>query len=171
MSDKVDDIAVIGMACRFPGQSHNPQKFWELLVNGYDGIQEIPKNHFNVKAFYTSPETFNKINSPYGGCLEDIDQFDAEFFKITPKEAIMMDPQQRIILEVCWEAFENAYINPKTLKKSDTSFFVGVSSSDYIRLLEKYGTEEDFNLYLSTGNAFSAIAGHLSYFYGTHVKV
>lgn len=167
MSNKKTDIAVVGIACRFPGQSISLEKFWDLLINGRDGIQEIPSNHFNVRAYYNSSEEVNKINSPFAGCLENIDRFDADFFKITPTEAVMMDPQQRLALEACWEAFENACISPKSLRKTDTSFFVGSSGSDYFRLMEKYGVEEDFNLYLSTGNANSAISGHLSYFYGT----
>ena len=111
-----EPIAVIGMSCRFPGQSVTLEKFWNLLITGRDGIEEIPANHFNVHDFYTGSEVTNKINSPFAGCLDDIDCFDAEFFKITPTEAAMMDPQQRLALEATWEAFEHACISPSTLK-------------------------------------------------------
>jgi acyl transferase domain-containing protein len=95
----VEPIAVIGMGCRFP-QAATPKAFWRLLVNGVDAITEIPSTRWDLEQFYDSnPEAPGKTNSRWGGFLEEIDRFDADFFRIPPKEAMQLDPQQRLLLE------------------------------------------------------------------------
>ena len=161
-------IAIIGMGCRFPGGANDPETFWQLLAKGFDGITEVPKERWDINTLYDpSPETPGKMYTRFGGFLNvSIDQFDADFFGISPRETENMDPQQRLVLEVAWEALENAAINPKRLEKSPTGVFFGVCETNYLSMLERHGSETDFNAYVGTGNAHSVIAGRLSYFLG-----
>jgi acyl transferase domain-containing protein len=104
-----EPIAIVGMGCRFPGGANNPELFWELLVNGRDAITPIPADRWPVDDYYDpDPAAPGKINSRYGAFLDQVDQFDAAFFGISPREAVRMDPQQRLFLEVAWEALEDA---------------------------------------------------------------
>jgi len=162
-----EPIAIISMACRLPGKINNPDEYWSLLRNGVDAITETPKNRWQIK-FYNDSTRFPK----QGGFLDNVDQFDANFFKITPREASLVDPQQRLLLEVSWEALEYAGLNPESLKGSDTGVFVGIFSNDYRHLQIKQNQEPDF--YSSTGNSFSTASGRLSYFfdfYGPAISV
>ncbi|NEQ88090.1 MAG: polyketide synthase, partial [Moorea sp. SIO2I5] len=121
----MDNVAIIGIGCRFPG-AKNPQAFWQLLRQGIDGIVEIPPERWDVDAFYEKdPATPGKMNTRWGGFLENIDQFDPRFFRISPHEAKYMDPQHRLVLEVAWEALENAGIAPEQLAGSHTGVFLG----------------------------------------------
>jgi acyl transferase domain-containing protein/glutamate-1-semialdehyde aminotransferase/acyl-CoA synthetase (AMP-forming)/AMP-acid ligase II/NRPS condensation-like uncharacterized protein len=161
-------IAIIGMACRFPGGADNPGRFWENLINGVCSIGEIPVDRWDVEKYYDpSPETPGapgKMKTRYGGFLHHIDRFDAAFFKITPLEARSMDPQQRLLLEICWEAVENAGLNIKQLQGSRTGCFVGISSADYIgRSTVSPGS---IGSYTYTGSMQSTASGRLSYFFG-----
>ncbi len=104
-----EPIAIIGMACRFPGSVQNTEEFWNLLSNGVDAITEIPKDRWNIDSFYDpDPDAAGKIISRWGGFLDQVDQFDPQFFGISPREADGMDPQHRLLLEVSWEALEYA---------------------------------------------------------------
>ena len=111
-SDAVaEPIAVVGIGCRFPGDVAGPESFWRLLVNGEDGITEVPADRWDVDAFYDpDPSAPGRMTTRWGGFLSDVDGFDADFFGITPREATAMDPQHRILLEVAWEALEHAGI-------------------------------------------------------------
>ncbi|MBT6047726.1 MAG: polyketide synthase, partial [Candidatus Scalindua sp.] len=116
-----EPIAVIGMGCRFPGGVDNPETYWQLLRDGVDAITEIPRDRWDIDAYYDpDPEVPGKMYTRYGGFLTGIDRFDSEFFGISPREAIHIDPQQRLLLEVSWEALENAGIVPGKLSGSDT---------------------------------------------------
>ena len=160
-----EEIAIVGMACHFPPDLKTPQKFWDLLLSGQNAIREVPKNRWNIDAYYdTVPGKPGKMISRHGGFLEGIDLFDAHFFNITPGEAQTMDPQQRLLLEVSWEALENAGQNVYDLKESLSGVFIGADSNDYGYLISKYGKPEQLNPYTGTGNALSAMAGRLSYF-------
>ncbi len=163
---KSEPIAIVGMGCRFPGGANNPESFWELLRNGRDGIVDIPNNRWDVDAYYDSdPEKSGKMNVKQGGFLDKIDEFDGDFFGLTPRELINMDPQQRLLLEVSWEALENATINPQKLMGSKTGVFIGISVNEYAQQL-MLGNPEEIDVYMATGNALSVTAGRLSYYLG-----
>ena len=154
-------IAVIGLGCRFPG-ANNPELFWQLLYNGTDAITEIPPSRWDLSSFYSPKQVESgKMYTRWGGFLEQIDQFEPGFFGISPREAQRMDPQQRLVLEVSWEALESAGIVPEKLSGSRTGVFIGISNSDYNRLLYKnFATIAPYN---STGTAFCVAANRLSY--------
>jgi microcystin synthetase protein McyG len=161
-----DPIAVIGLGCRIPGRANTPEAFWELLANGVDAIEEIPGSRWDANAFYDPrPDTPGKANTKWGGFVSHIDQFDATFFGISPREAIGMDPQQRMLLEVSWEALENACVRAQSLDESPTGVFVGMSTNDYASLLSMEGGSS-FDAYSGSGIARSVAAGRLSYFLG-----
>jgi acyl carrier protein len=156
-----DPIAVVGMGCRFPGGCNTPEMFWNFLEAGGDGITEVPPDRWDVDAFYDSnPDNSGKMTTRWGGFLDRIDQFDPGLFGISPREAGGIDPQQRLILEVGWEALEDAGEVPAQLKGSKTGVFVGISGSDYGRRLSKDPSRLD--LYSGTGNSTSIAANRLS---------
>ena len=158
---QTEPIAIVGMGCRFPG-AKNPESFWQLLQNGVDAISQVPESRWDVDAFYDpNPATPGKMNTRWGGFLEQVDEFDAKFFGISPREAESIDPQQRLLLEVSWEALENAGIAPHKLRGSKTGVFVGISSNDYSRL--QFSNQRTSDAYFGTGNAFSIAANRLSY--------
>ena len=122
-------VAVVGIGCRFPGRVGNPNEFWEFLENGGNGICEVPKDRWDIDRHY-SPDN-RKAGNIYvkrGGFLADrgIDTMDPQFFGISPREAAFIDPQQRLLMEVSWEALEDAGIVPSQIAGSRTGVFVGV---------------------------------------------
>ncbi|KAI1636501.1 hypothetical protein F4809DRAFT_662452 [Biscogniauxia mediterranea] len=131
-----DPIAVVGMGCRLPGGVDSPEGFWKMLSKGRSGWGRIPPDRWNANAFYhPHPEAKEALNSKHGYFLsQDVSEFDTNFFKVPQYEAHTMDPQQRILLEVAYEALENAGIPLKNLEGSDTSVFVGVYARDYDRM-------------------------------------
>ena len=154
-------IAIIGMACRFPGAVKTPEDLWQLLIEGKDAIREVPPERFDINAYYSpDPSAPGKTSTRWGGFVDGIEQFDARFFGISPREAVSMDPQQRMLLEVTWEALERAGLPPARLAGSLTGVFVGISTSDYGQL---YTT---IDAYTGTGTALSVAAGRLSYVLG-----
>ncbi|HWW19874.1 MAG TPA: SDR family NAD(P)-dependent oxidoreductase [Steroidobacteraceae bacterium] len=158
------DIAVVGMACRFP-QSVNPQSFWNALISKADAISEIPRERWDADAFYDpTPGTPGKMYSRRGAFLRDIDLFDEKFFRVTPREAKSMDPQQRLLLEVSWEALESAGQVHRNLERSATGVFIGISSSEYAMLAGNSGKLDEIDKYFGTGTALSVAAGRISYF-------
>lgn len=165
LDDEEDDpIAVIGMACRFPGRAYDPASFWSLLRDGVDAITEVPPERWDVDALYDpDPDAPGKMYTRWGGFIDDVDRFDAEFFGISPREAKVMDPQQRLLLEVSWEALEDAGLVRSQVMGSTTGVFVGICFDDYGRLLAGTGRVD---AYTGTGNAFSVAAGRLSYTLG-----
>ena len=129
-----EPIAVVGMACRFPGGVNNPEQYWDLLKAGRSGIVRVPPERWDADMYYTDDHTVpGTICNREGGFLTSWqpDEFDAEFFAISPREAAAMDPQQRLLLEVAWEALEDAGIQPHTIRGTQTSVFVGL---DRLRL-------------------------------------
>jgi|688.fasta_scaffold17423_2 acyl transferase domain-containing protein/acyl-CoA synthetase (AMP-forming)/AMP-acid ligase II/SAM-dependent methyltransferase/acyl carrier protein len=144
-------IAIIGLGCRFP-KAKNPQAFWSLLRSGVDAITKVPGSRWESE-------------NTWGGFLEQVDQFDPQFFSISPREAISMDPQQRLLLEVSWEALENAGLAAAGLVGSRGGVFIGISSGDYARL---NGNLVNTEAYYGTGNALSITANRLSYFLDWH---
>lgn len=161
-----EPIAIIGMACRFPGGANTPEQFWELLRDGVDAIREVPAQRWDVDRYYDpDPDAPGKIASRWGGFIDDVDKFDPQFFGISPREAVTMDPQQRLMLEVSWEALERAGYAPDSLSASQTGVFVGICNGDYGQMIMS-GNPDDWDVYLSTGNAHSVVSGRLSYILG-----
>ncbi len=156
-----EPIAVIGLGCRFPG-APGPEAFWQLLQEGVDAIREVPPDRFAVDDFYEPDAGMpGKVNTRWGGFLDDIAAFDPHFFGISPREAARMDPQQRLLLEVAWEALENAGLAVDKLAGSPAGVFVGISSYDYSRL--QFSDLAGIDAYAGTGNAHSIAANRLSY--------
>ncbi len=160
-----EPIAIIGMGARFP-KAHNLQEFWKLLKENIDGISEVPPDRWDKDAFYAPEPTPGKMVTKYAGFIDNVDLFDAQFFEISPREAVQIDPQQRLLLEVTWEAFEHAGIPAEKFMGSNTGVFVGISSNDYARL--GHGHLEKINPYSGTGNAFSIAANRISYLFDLH---
>ncbi|QUR66896.1 type I polyketide synthase [Mycobacterium spongiae] len=164
-----EPIAVVGIGCRLPGGVDNPEQFWNLLRDGRSGIIKVPAERWDADALYTDDYTVpGTICNREGGFLTSWapDEFDAEFFSITPREAAGMDPQQRLLLEVAWEALEDAGVPPHTIRGSQTGVFVGLSGYDYMLTLAGQLGPEDLDAYLLTGNGGYLAAGRLAYFFG-----
>src|SRR5690554_1970801 len=158
-------IAVIGMSCRFPGGADDPESYWEMLRSGVDAVTEVPASRWDIEAYYDpDPDAPGKMNTRWGGFLDQVDQFDPQFFGISPREAMSMDPQQRFLLEVAWEALERAGYAPDGLAGSLTGVFVGMCNNDYGNMM--LGNSDQIDLYLATGGASSVASGRLSYVLG-----
>jgi acyl transferase domain-containing protein/SAM-dependent methyltransferase len=160
---RTEPIAVIGIGCRFPGGVTSPETFWCLLRDGVDAITEVPPYRWELA---TAPDQGSapSDNSParWGGFLDGTDQFDADFFGVSPREAQSMDPQQRMVLEVAWEALEDAGQIRDRLAGSSTGVFLGIYNSDYSWLQLRH--PNDFDAYSGTGTAHCMTANRLSYF-------
>ena len=160
-----EPIAVVGLACRFPG-ARNAADFWQLLENGIDAIREVPDDRWDISAYYDEdPGAEGKMYTRHGGFIDDIDGFDAAFFEISPREAISMDPQHRHLLEVSWLALEDAGIAPASLSGEPVGVFVGISTSDYYQVLAEQGSKVS-DVFAATGNAHSTAVGRLSFALG-----
>lgn len=159
------EVAIIGMACRFPGGADDLDAFWSCLREGKDCISQIPPDRWDAERYYDPrPAVPGKMNTRWGGFVRDVDLFDPHFFGITGHEAAEMDPQQRLLLEVAWRALEDAGIPEEQLRGSDTGVFVGISNGDYLRLKLRSSPDfESFNAYSGLGNAYSIAANRLSY--------
>lgn len=157
--DIVDKIAVIGIAGRFPG-ANNKEALWEILESGQSAVSRLPAGRFEWPSFLNIAQ---QQGVDYGGFLDDITHFDAEFFRISPKEAELMDPQQRILLELSWAAIEDSGCRLDSLSKESTGVFIGASGSDYSALLKDSIAETES--FFSTGTATSLLANRISYFY------
>lgn len=160
----MDPIAIIGMSCRFPG-SPSIRTFWELLVHGGDAITEVPSDRYDVTKYYDErPATPGKIMSRSGGFLDQVSEFDAAFFGISPREAAKIDPQHRLLMEVAWEALEDAGLVPSAMteqEKLDIACFMGIITSDYWD--RQFRNAADLDVYATTGSARSGAAGRLSF--------
>ncbi|RXR70627.1 type I polyketide synthase [Mycobacterium tuberculosis] len=148
-----EPVAVIGVGCRFPGDIDGPERLWDFLTEKKCAITAYPDRGF------TNAGTFAES----GGFLKDVACFDNRFFDIPPDEALRMDPQQRLLLEVSWEALEHAGIIPESLRLSRTGVFVGVSSTDYVRLVSA-SAQQKSTIWDNTGGSSSIIANRISYF-------
>ncbi len=161
-----EPVAVVGMACRFPGGADDPEAFWHLLRSGHDAIGEIPADRWsNADYFDPDPDAAGRIAVRHGAFLSGIDRFDAAFFGISPREAVTMDPQQRILLEVAWLALEDAGIATERLAGSATGVFVGICNSDYVHRVLRRGPQS-IDAYMASGSAHSVAAGRISYCLG-----
>ncbi|MBF0377034.1 MAG: aminotransferase class I/II-fold pyridoxal phosphate-dependent enzyme [Desulfamplus sp.] len=154
LSKSLEPLAIIGIGCRFPANVKTPDEFWTLLKNGQNAVIPFPLDR---KKLMPDASILHE-----GGFLEDVDKFDASFFQISPREAMLFDPQQRLLLEVTWEAIENSGIDPYSLAGSETGFFVGIYSSDYLFLQVKQHKYD--SLYNMTGNSHASASGRVPYF-------
>jgi acyl transferase domain-containing protein len=162
-----EPIAIVGMSCRFPGGVRSPHELWELVAAGRDAIGEFPTDRgWDLRRLY-DPDPDHRGTSYVceGGFLHDVGDFDADFFAINPREALAMDPQQRMLLEACWEAFEDAGLDPAVLRGSPTGVYVGCSGQDYSAALFESPSDELAGYRVSGGMA-SMASGRISYTFG-----
>lgn len=161
-------IAIVGIGCRFPGDVTGPESFWRFLMAGTDAVgEEIPARRWDMHRYYhPDPTRPGKLYCPRAAFLSDIDQFDAGFFGVPPGEAARMDPQQRILLEVCWEALEDGGFLPRQLAGSQTGVFIGISSNDYGML--QIQDVNSVNAYTNAGQTCSIASNRVSYLFDFH---
>ena len=151
-------VAIIGIGCRFPGGVTDVENFWKLLSEGSDAITEIPTSRIDLDRFFEEgPVAPGKMTSRYGGFLDGIDEFDAEFFKISPREAERLDPQQRLMLETAWEALEDAGQDVNRLQGAKIGVFVGQWASDFETRVFAHPDAVDF--YTAHGSGRYATSG------------
>lgn len=165
LSEADDAIAIIGISCRLP-RAVNPQEFWELVRNGESGITEVPPERWDTNSLFDAERaTPATVNTCWGGFIDGVDQFDPGFFGISSREAVAMDPQQRLVLELSWEALEDARIVPERLRHTATGVFVGAVWDDYASLMSARGREAVTH-HTVTGTHRSIIANRVSYALG-----
>ncbi|EOD44430.1 putative 6-methylsalicylic acid synthase protein [Neofusicoccum parvum UCRNP2] len=157
-----NDVAVIGMACRVAGGNHSPEQLWQTILDKRDCSSEIPAMRWEA---YQQRDRRNakelSRTTRRGYFLDGLECFDPAFFGISPKEAEQMDPQQRLALEVAWEALEHAGVNPKALSGSDTAVFMGVNSDDYAKLLLE--DLPNVEAWMGIGTAYCGVPNRISY--------
>ncbi len=156
-------IAVVGMACRFPGSANCLQTYWDVIKNKIDCITPIPTNRWESRTLQGLSQTADTQFAQVGGFIDNIDRFDATFFGISPREAIDIDPQQRMLLELSWQCMEDAAIAPKVLEKLQTGVFVGIINHDYERLI--LAERSEISAYSGLGRSTSIAANRISYCY------
>jgi acyl transferase domain-containing protein/thioesterase domain-containing protein len=161
-----EPLAIVGVACRFPGEIHGLEQYWDFLLEGRNAIGTVPSDRWRMEDFYDpDPQCAGRSHVPFGGFLRDIDKFDNIFFEVSPREAACLDPKQRLLLELAWEAIENATLTKRTLSRESVGVYVGISGSEY---LEAHGgvAAEMLSGHHVGGTATSMAAGRLSYALG-----
>lgn len=160
-----EDIAIIGVAGRYPG-AETPEEFWENLKSGKDSITEIPSDRWALDSFFDpDKEKSGRSYNKWGGFIDDVDKFDPLFFNISPREAELMDPQERLFLETAWQTFEDAGYTRASLSSQKAGVFVGVMYAQY----QLFAAEETLKGNpVAPGNFFASIANRVSYFFNLH---
>ncbi len=162
-----EPIAIIGLGCRFPGGAVDGETFWQMLRDGRDAISIVPAERWDADAYYDpNPDLPGKMVTRCGGFLDQVDRFDAKFFEIAPREAASMDPQQRLALEVAWEALEDSGYAPAELRGTRAGVFLGIASSDYGQLHLETGDPQSLDAHYASGIAHSIASGRISYLLG-----
>ncbi|WHT16638.1 SDR family NAD(P)-dependent oxidoreductase [Crossiella sp. CA-258035] len=162
-SGRQEPVAIVGMACRFPGGVSSPEELWGVLAEGADVMSPFPADRgWDLRVLSGDGEGHSATE--VGGFLRDVADFDASFFGISPREALAMDPQQRLLLETAWETFERAGLDPHALRGSKTGVFVGTNGQDYSELVLRSG--EDVAGHAGTGLAASVVSGRIAYVFG-----
>ncbi|CAM1356215.1 SDR family NAD(P)-dependent oxidoreductase [Tenacibaculum halocynthiae] len=167
MKNQNKPIAIVGMGCRFPGSSSSPEKFWKMLLNETDGIIDVPSDRWDNRRFYDENENKpGKIRAKQGGFLkEKIKDFDPLFFGISPVEAESLDPQERILLEVAYEAFEDAGVSLDKIKGSNTGVFMGGFTLDNYSIQTSKENRHLINSHTAVGLSMTMLSNRLSYFF------
>ncbi|MCK9897953.1 type I polyketide synthase [Frankia sp. AgB32] len=160
-----EPVAIVGLACRMPG-ADSPEEFWRLLAEGTDATREFPLDRGDARAIYDAdPDVPGRAYSIRGGFLDRVDEFDPAAFGISPREAVGIDPQHRLMLEVVWEALERAGYAPDSLQASRTGVYLGVTTTDYVRMRQQVGDPDDVDGYQLMGEP-SFLAGRVAYTLG-----
>ncbi len=157
-----EPLAIVGIGCRFPGGVEDTESFWNLLAEGRSGIIEVPENRWNRDRFY-HPDTSipRKMHTKWGGFVHNLDMFDAQFWGISPREALRMDPQQRWLLECAWESIEDAGYRPSSLKGTKTGVYVGIASNDYAQV--QMTSPDDVDVHTNSGSTLSIASNRIAY--------
>ena len=162
----VTPVAVIGMACRLPGGIDSTQRLWDALLCGDDLVGEIPADRWDADVYYDpEPGVPGRSVSRWGAFLDDVGGFDCDFFGMTEREAIAIDPQHRLMLETSWDAFEHAGLDPASVAGSQTGVFVGLTHGDYE--LRAAGSDAVEGPYGFSGTNPSFASGRVSYALGS----
>ena len=164
-----EPIAITGIGCRYPGGVTDADSFWRLLMGGVDAITEIPPDRWNIEKFYDPrPGTPGKSVSKWGGFVEHIAEFDAGFFRISPREAPCVDPQQRLVLLTAWEALEDAGETLESIRGTNAGVFVGVSANDYCTMQASPAKPGGVDVWTATGGLVSIVANRVSFCFDLH---
>jgi len=162
-----EPIAIVGAACRFPGDAADLEAYWQLLCSGSVVAREVPESRWHSADYYDAdPDAAGRTYVKRGGFLGDVETFDPAFFRISPREALSLDPQQLLLLQVSWEALEHAGQDPAKLRESATGIFIAPGPNEYTQRLSALG-EEAIGVHGGTGNLISITAGRLAFFLGT----
>ncbi|WP_405019837.1 type I polyketide synthase [Kitasatospora sp. NBC_00070] len=163
-SEDLEPIAIVAMSCRYPGGVTSPEELWQLVAEGRDAVTQFPADRGWVIDHDTDADRSGTSYVREGGFVHDVADFDPGFFGISPREALTMDPQQRLMLEISWEAFERAGISPDTVRGAGVGVFTGSGIQDYEDLLD--AAPEVAEAYMTTASASSVISGRVSYVLG-----